>query len=192
MTGSHPGRGARGCVNPPGESTVMFREAAAAAAVVRAQTQSNAAKYADLGRELRARRPRAVITCGRGSSEHAATFARYLIETRIGVLTAAATPSVHSVYKTALNLEQCMFLVISQSGQSPDLLAAAQAARNSGAIVVALINAADSPVAQAAHYTLPLLAGPEVCVAATKSFLASLSARWISARKVSPMISSRG
>lgn len=154
----------------------MFREAGAGASVVRAQTKSNQAKYADLGRELRARKPRAVITCGRGSSDHAAMFARYLIETRIGVLTASAAPSVHSLYKSAQNLDQCLFLVISQSGQSPDLLAAAQAARNSGATVVALVNAGNSPIAQVAHYTVPLLAGPELCIAATKSFLASLSA----------------
>jgi glucosamine--fructose-6-phosphate aminotransferase (isomerizing) len=176
VAGACLGRGTSGCADPPGETTVMFREASAGASVVRAQTEANRAKYARLGRELRAHQPRAVITCGRGSSDHAAMFARYLIETRIGVLTTSAAPSVHSVYKTRQDLRQCLFLVISQSGKSPDLLAAAQAARNGGATVVALINAADSPLAHTAHYTLPLLAGPELCVAATKSFLASLSA----------------
>jgi glucosamine--fructose-6-phosphate aminotransferase (isomerizing) len=173
-TPAAPSAGAR--PNLSAETTALFREASAGASVVSAQTKLNRAKYADLGRELRTRKPRVVITCGRGSSDHAATFARYLIETRMGLMTASAAPSVNSVYRTEQDLTQCLFLAISQSGMSPDLLEATRAARNGGAIVVAIVNAIDSPLAEAAHYTLPLLAGPEACVAATKSFLASLSA----------------
>jgi glucosamine--fructose-6-phosphate aminotransferase (isomerizing) len=161
---------------PSVEATAMFREAAGAAAALRAQAQGNGATLAALGRALRARPPRAVITCARGSSDHAATFAKYLIETRAGTLTASAAPSVASVYGARPDLQQCLFLAISQSGRSPDLLAATDAARDAGATVVVLVNAETSPLARAAHYVLPLRAGPELSVAATKSYIASLAA----------------
>ena len=153
----------------------MFREAAAAAAALRAQA-ANASLLAELGRTLRARPPRAVITCARGSSDHAATFAKYLIETRTGVLTASAAPSVSSVYGARQQLKDCLFLAISQSGRSPDLIAALHAASDAGATTLALVNAPDSPLAAAADHSLPLRAGPELSVAATKSYIASLGA----------------
>jgi glucosamine--fructose-6-phosphate aminotransferase (isomerizing) len=158
------------------EGTLMFREAAAAPAAIAAQTRTNGAALAELGRALRAHPPRAVITCARGSSDHAATFAKYLIETRTGVLTASAAPSVSSVYGTRQDLRECLFIAISQSGRSPDLLAAIQAASAGGATTVALVNAEGSPLAAAARYSIPLLAGPESSVAATKSYIASLGA----------------
>jgi glucosamine--fructose-6-phosphate aminotransferase (isomerizing) len=158
------------------ESTLMFREAAAAPAAIAAQIRVNRAVLGEIGRELRASPPRAVITCARGSSDHAATFAKYLIETRTGVLTASAAPSVSSVYGARQDLRQCLFVAISQSGRSPDLLAATEAAAAGGATTVALINAEDSPLARAARYSVPLLAAPELSVAATKSYIASLGA----------------
>jgi len=77
----------------------MFREAAQAPAAVREQLQANAARVARLAARLRHAPPRAVVTCARGSSDHAATFARYLIETRLALLTSSAAPSVSSVYE---------------------------------------------------------------------------------------------
>src|SRR5262249_52266659 len=85
-------------VSIPETSTRMFAEAAQAPEVVRGQLQANAAAIAQLAAQLRSQPPRAVVTCARGSSDHAATFARYLIETRLGVLTSSAAPSVSSVY----------------------------------------------------------------------------------------------
>jgi glucosamine--fructose-6-phosphate aminotransferase (isomerizing) len=117
-----------------------------------------------------------VVTCARGSSDHAATFAKYLIETRTGVLTASAAPSVSSIYGVRQNLRDCLFLAISQSGRSPDLVSSAQAAKAAGATVVALVNTEDAPLAEVADHTLPLCAGPELSVAATKSYIASLAA----------------
>ena len=156
--------------------TRMFREAAEAGAVVRAQLARNRAAAAKLGAALRAASPRAVVTCARGSSDHAATFAKYVIETRVGVLTASAAPSVSSVYGMRQDLRDCLFLVISQSGASPDLIAAAEAAKKAGAIVVALVNDELSPLATLADHSLPLCAGEEQSVAATKSYIASLAA----------------
>ena len=155
---------------------MMFREAAEAASVVGAQLERNRKTVEWLGGRLRADAPRAVVTCARGSSDHAATFAKYLVETRVGVLTASAAPSVSSVYGARQDLAQCLFLAISQSGQSPDIVANALAARQAGARVVALVNDESSPLALAADHCLPLCAGEEKSVAATKSYIASLAA----------------
>lgn len=158
------------------DETRLGREAAEAPAVVRAQLGANEPVLRDLAARLRAKPPRAVVTLGRGSSDHAATFARYLIETRLGVMTASAPPSIASVYDAAPVMADTLCLVISQSGRSPDLLASAEAAREAGALVVALVNDATSPLAQLAEITAPLLAGPELSVAATKSYIGALSA----------------
>ncbi len=154
----------------------MYLEAAQSAAVVRAQLARNRASAARLGAALRSMAPRAVITCARGSSDHAATYAKYLVETRVGILTASAAPSVASVYRAAQDLSDCLFVAISQSGRSPDLLATAQSAKRAGALVVALVNDEDSPLALAADHCLPLCAGEERSVAATKSYIAALAA----------------
>ena len=158
------------------QTTHMFREASEAADVLRTQYASNHSRALELGSTLRSLAPRAVVTCARGSSDHAATFAKYLIETRLGVLTSSAAPSVSSVYGVKQDLRDCLFLAISQSGRSPDLIAATRAAKAAGATVVALVNTDNAPLADVADYLLPLCAGPEQSVAATKSYIASLAA----------------
>ena len=157
-------------------TTTMYREAAEAPDRVEDQLQRNAATLATLADRLRANPPAAMVTIGRGSSDHAATYARYLVETRLGVLTSSLSPSIFSIFKAPLSLRNTLCLAISQSGRSPDLLAAAVAARDSGAIVVALVNDPDSPLAEIASIVLPQGAGPEKSAAATKSFITSLSA----------------
>ncbi len=152
----------------------MFAEAAQAAAVVEALQRSS--DVARIGAAVRALAPRTVITCGRGSSDHAATFAKYLIETRTGIPTASAAPSIASVYETRARAEGCLCLAISQSGRSPDLLATVESMKLGGASVLALVNDASSPLAQLANEVLPLGAGAETSVAATKSYIASLFA----------------
>ena len=161
----------------PTESTTrMHREAAQSAQAVRDQLFANAELMERLGERLRVLAPPVVVTCARGSSDHAATFAKYLIETRLGVPTSSAAPSVSSVYDARPRFQGALCLAISQSGASPDLLATVRKARDAGAIVVALLNAENTPLAELAHHVVPLAAGPETSVAATKSFIASLSA----------------
>jgi glucosamine--fructose-6-phosphate aminotransferase (isomerizing) len=159
----------------PSAPTQLVREAAESPDVVRAQLGSNDGVMRALAERLRAAPPRAVVTLGRGSSDHAATYARYLIETRMGVMTASVAPSVSSVYDVSPDMSGMLCLVISQSGRSPDLLAAAEAAAKAGALVVAMVNDADSPLAEMAEVTAPLRAGPELSVAATKSYIAALA-----------------
>ena len=157
-------------------NTTMYREAAEASGKVQNQLRRNADALAALAERLRASPPAAMVTIARGSSDHAATYARYLVEIRLGILSSSLSPSIFSVFKAPLSLEGMLCLAISQSGRSPDLLAAATAARDSGAIVVALVNDPDSPLAESASVVLPQGAGPEKSAAATKSYITSLSA----------------
>ncbi|HET6396004.1 MAG TPA: SIS domain-containing protein [Pseudoxanthomonas sp.] len=161
---------------PAETETLMHQEAAQAADVVAAQFARNRDAVAALAARLRTSPPPFVATCARGSSDHAATYAKYLFETQLGVVTASLSPSVGSVYAAPLRLRGALFVAISQSGKSPDLLRNAEAARSAGAHVVALVNVEDSPLAQLADTVIPLGAGPERSVAATKSYLASLAA----------------
>jgi len=159
-------------VNGP---SLMFQEAVQAPLAVNAQLAQNAPRLRELGARLRAEPPRAVVTCARGSSDHAATYARYLIEAHTHILTSSAAPSVSSVYEAQSDLEGTLFIAISQSGQSPDLLSATRNARESGAFTVALCNTVDSPLMELVDVAVPLHAGPERSVAATKSYITSLS-----------------
>jgi len=156
--------------------SAMAREAAEAPQAVARQLLETDAQRRRIGERLRRLAPPLVVTCARGSSDHAATFAKYLVETKLGVPTASAAPSVASVYDAKPHLDGALCLAISQSGRSPDLLAAVETARNSGAYVVVLVNDASAPLADLGHEVMPLCAGPERSVAATKSYIASLTA----------------
>ncbi len=158
------------------QSTAMFCEAAEAPGRVAGGRLRRAPVIAELARRLRTEPPRVVVTVARGSSDNAATYARYLIETQLQVLTASAPPSIASVYATQPDLAGNLCLVISQSGHSPDLLAAAASARAAGAIVAAIVNDEASPLAALADFVIPVAAGAETSIAATKSFVCMLAA----------------
>lgn len=156
--------------------SLMRDEAIESAAVVERQLKANHATSAALAARWKAAPPRFIMTLARGSSDHAATFAKYLIERTCGRVVASAAPSLSSLYDARLALKNSAVLAISQSGQSADLLAFAQDARAAGAEVIAVVNDVASPLAKLADVVLPLHAGPEHSVAATKSYIASLSA----------------
>ena len=159
-----------------GAAPMMLREAEQAPEAVAGQLTQNLAPAKALAAKLRAGNHRFVVTSARGSSAHAATFGKYLIETRLGLVTAAAAPSVATLYGGTLDMAHAVFLAVSQSGRSPDLVRQAEAARAAGAFTIALVNAPDSPLEAACEAVLPLHAGEERSVAATKSFIASLTA----------------
>ena len=152
--------------------TWMAREIASVPDVVGRQIERSMDLYLETGRLLKARDPACIVTCARGSSDHAATYFKYLVETRIGIPVGSMGPSVASVY----GARNVPLVSISQSGASTDLLALQRAARDGGALAIALTNTGDSPLAEAAEICLPLEAGPERAVAATKTFVASLVA----------------
>jgi glucosamine--fructose-6-phosphate aminotransferase (isomerizing) len=156
--------------------TIMEQEAKQAPMVVENQLKANQALANVIGENLRKIAPKMVMIIGRGSSDHAGVFGKYLIEIEAGVPTFAAAPSVSSVYGKQLKLEQALVIVISQSGRSPDIIAQAKMAKAAGAYCVALVNDETSPLTDIVDDVLPLKAGAEISVAATKSYLATLSA----------------
>ena len=155
--------------------TLMRRETLEAPARIAEMLSYNEAAVADLGARLRASPPELVVTCARGSSDHAATYGKYLIETLVGVPVASAAPSVASLFEARVARGTALCLAISQSGRSPDLLASIAAQSAGGATVAALVNDESSPLATRADIMLPLRSGPETSVAATKSCLAAMA-----------------
>jgi glucosamine--fructose-6-phosphate aminotransferase (isomerizing) len=128
-------------------------------------------------RELIERRaPRFVLFAARGTSDHAALYAKYLTEIQLGRPAGLASPSTMTVYGARPDLSDVLFVAVSQSGGSPDLVDSLRRARECGALTVALTNAPSSPLAAAAEIGLNLHAGPERAVAATKSYTAELLA----------------
>lgn len=154
----------------------MAIEAREAPHVVARQQGLIAPRLAPLVARLRDVDPRVVVTCARGSSAHAATFAKHLIERGLGLPVASAAPNITSVYGGGLRLDGQFFLAISQSGGSNDLIEQAAAARRSGAVTACLVNEVESELAAQCEFVLPMAAGPEFAVPATKTFIASLAA----------------
>lgn len=153
----------------------MTAELRTAPEAVRRQEQALSSVLAALAARLRRRPPQVVVTCARGSSAHAATFGKHLIERYLGIVVAAAAPSITTIYHQRLSLEGQFFLAISQSGKSGDLIEQAVAARNSGAVTACVTNDAASELAQSCEFVLPMEAGPELSVPATKTFIASIA-----------------
>jgi glucosamine--fructose-6-phosphate aminotransferase (isomerizing) len=154
----------------------MAHEVAEAPEVVARQAQALAHPVRELVARLKRRPPLVVVTCARGSSAHAATYAKHLIERSIGTPVAEAAPNIASVYGRRLNLKDQLFLAISQSGKSDDLIEMALSARAAGALTAAMVNATDGPLAHTCDIVLPIGAGPELSVAASKTFVATIAA----------------
>lgn len=154
----------------------MYREVSEIPEVVQRQVEASLPAYVDCGRRLAALAPPAILTCARGTSDQAASYFKYLIEMRCGVPVASMGPSVASIYGRPIRANGLASLTISQSGASPDIVKLQEVLRNGGAYAVALVNAVGSPVGSGADEVLPIRAGPERAVAATKSLVASLTA----------------
>jgi glutamine---fructose-6-phosphate transaminase (isomerizing) len=162
----------------------MEQEIGEAPDAVAGQERVLARPLKELGERLARMDPGVIVTCARGSSAHAATFGKHLFERYLGIPVAAAAPNIAIVYGRQLRLKDQLFLSISQSGMSDDIVEAARAAKSSGALTACIVNAVASPLAAACDIVLPMAAGAEQSVAATKTFIASLAvllrliARW--------------
>ncbi len=154
----------------------MINEAFEAPAAVARLLAEDAAAYASLGAALRATPPQGVLTVARGSSDHAAHYMAYLVMARLGRLVTSLPMSLVTLYQAQLACEGLVSVAFSQSGQSPDLVAPTRVLRAGGARTVAVVNDPASPLAEAAEWVLPLHAGPERSVAATKSYITQLVA----------------
>jgi glucosamine--fructose-6-phosphate aminotransferase (isomerizing) len=154
--------------------SVMEQEAISTPLLLSRQFLENQYVLRELCSRINCYPPAFALTIARGSSDHAATFAKYLFETQMGLVTASAAPSVVTIYESNLKLNNSLVVALSQSGQSPDVAEMMVNARDAGAITVAFVNQTESPLASAAEFVIPLWAGTEVGVAATKSYLAML------------------
>lgn len=157
-------------------TSLMLKEARSAADYVAVQLTRDQDRYAALGARLRAAPPANIVTVARGSSDHAATYCAYLIMARLGRIVASLPMSLVTLNHAPLQVRDALAIAVSQSGQSPDVVEPIRYFHAQGATTVALVNQADSPLASAAQWSLPLHAGVESSVAATKSFIASLVA----------------
>lgn len=156
--------------------SVMAKEARESASVITEQLAHNSKKCTELVATLKALQPTMIMIIARGSSDHAGVFAKYLFEVELGIPVCSAAPSVSGIFNKQLNLKNALVIVISQSGRSPDILQQAKAAKVGGAYSIALVNDESSPLASLCDAVLPVRAGEELAVAATKSYLASLTA----------------
>ena len=156
--------------------TLMEKESREVPQLIARQIAANAEVLLQLSEKLRKTPPKYALTIGRGSSDHACTYAKYLLETNLGLITASAAPSVVTVYNAQLHMKDALVIGVSQSGQSPDICKMMEVARNDGATTVAIVNETDSTLAKTAEFLVPMYAGKERAVAATKSYIAALSA----------------
>ena len=154
----------------------MLQEAREAPAAVRALLHQEMERLEALAAHLRREPPVGILTLARGSSDHAAQHAGYLIMARLGRLVTSLPMSLVTLTHANLAQPGLLALAFSQSGQSPDLVDPLRYFRANGATTAAFVNEASSPLAQEAEWVIPLHAGAERSVAATKSFIAQLAA----------------
>jgi glucosamine--fructose-6-phosphate aminotransferase (isomerizing) len=164
--------------------TKMYKEIMEQPAALARCLEKNTPLVKAIAKELRKHRIDSIYIAARGTSDHAAVYGKYLFELVLGIPVALAAASVYTLYRRNLHLEHSFVIGISQSGQAADALEVVQAARRQGALTVSITNAPDSPLAAAAEFPLDCAAGPELSVAATKTFstelflLANLAAEW--------------
>ena len=132
--------------------------------------------FARIAAAVAARRPRFAVIAARGTSDNAALYAQYLFAVRNALAVSLAAPSTVTLYGARPDMRDALVVGISQSGRSPDIIAVLDEARRQGALTVALVNDAGSPLAAAADEVIDLQAGPERAIAATKSYTAELLA----------------
>lgn len=119
---------------------------------------------------------RGFVLVARGSSDHAALYGRYLLEHAAGVPVALAAPSLHTRYGVVPDLDGCLAVGVSQSGRTPEVAATMEVLRAGGARTVAICNDVTSPLAEVSEVVVPLGAGEERAVPATKTFTAQIAA----------------
>jgi glucosamine--fructose-6-phosphate aminotransferase (isomerizing) len=158
---------------------IMARETAEQPAVLRRLLEAGAPGIRQVAQEIAARKPRFVLLTARGTSDHAALYAKYSLEIRLGLPCGLTSMSTFTAYGARPDLTDVLVVTVSQSGGSPDLVASARAARAAGAITLAVTNNPDSPLAGVSEYHIDIMAGPEKALPATKTYTASLLALYL-------------
>ncbi|RPF36147.1 SIS domain-containing protein [Streptomyces sp. TLI_185] len=158
---------------------IMAREMAEQPAVLRRILEEGAPGIRQVAQDIAARRPRFVLLTARGTSDNAALYAKYLLEIRLGLPCGLTSMSTTTAYGARPDLTDVLVVTVSQSGGSPDLVASTRAAREAGAITLAVTNNPGSPLAGVSEYHLDIMAGPEKALPATKTYTASLLALYL-------------
>ncbi len=156
--------------------SVMQIEALSTPNTIAKQLANNTVVIEQIVTHLKKYSPAFVFTIARGSSDHAAHFANYLFAKQSGLICASLPPSLSSLYHCKLNVKNALAIGISQSGASPDICSSLQAAKVGGATTIAIVNNTHSSLAKIADFVIPLQTGEEKAVAATKTYIASLTA----------------
>ncbi|WP_405806188.1 SIS domain-containing protein [Streptomyces sp. NBC_00210] len=158
---------------------IMAGEMAEQPTVLRRILEEGAPRIREVATAIAARRPRFVLLTARGTSDNAALYAKYLLEIQLGLPCGLTSMSTTTAYGARPDLTDVLVISVSQSGGSPDLVASTRAARDAGAITVAVTNNPDSPLAAVSEFHIDILAGPERALPATKTYTASLLALYL-------------
>jgi glutamine---fructose-6-phosphate transaminase (isomerizing) len=158
--------------NRPGR--IMSGEMAQQPAVLRRILDEGAPRIREIAGQIAERAPRFVLLTARGTSDNAALYAKYLVEVLLGKPAGLTSMSTTTAYGARPDLTDVLVITVSQSGGSPDLVASTRAAREAGAITLAVTNNADSPLAEVSEFHIDVLAGPERALPATKTYTAEL------------------
>ncbi|ATY15132.1 SIS domain-containing protein [Amycolatopsis sp. AA4] len=134
---------------------------------------------AEVAEKISQNPPRFALLAARGSSDHGALYAKYLIEVLLGLPAGLVSPSTATLYGARPDLRDVLFITVSQSGGSPDLIEVTEAARRQGALTVSVTNTPDSPLRAASELGVDIGAGVEKAVAATKTYSATLMALYL-------------
>jgi glucosamine--fructose-6-phosphate aminotransferase (isomerizing) len=172
--------------SPRDGRTLMRREIDEIPAAVARLVRGEAAHLDEVAAAVRRAHPRLAVVAARGTSDHAAVYARYLVESELRLPTAMAAASLTTIYHRSSDWSGVLLLSLSQSGASPDILAVTEAARAGGATTVAITNDSRSPLAMMAEHAIACQAGPERAVAATKTYVSELAAVAALVARLSP------
>lgn len=166
-------------IEPPTPGALMAAEIAEQPAVFDRILLESAAQIRRVAVRIADARPRFVVIAARGTSDHAALYLKYLVEVGLGLPVGLASPSTVTTFQVTPHAKEVLWVAVSQSGGSPDLVAATSAARRGGALTLAVTNNPGSALEGAAELALDLRAGIERAVAATKTYTATLLTLWL-------------
>ncbi len=167
--------------------SIMLNEFLAAPEAVKNVAIANKKVIGEIAKEFKERGITHIATVARGTSDSAATYFKYIVETIGKIIVAKITPSVVTAYGSNLNLKNTMVIAVSQSGMSTDTIMVIESAKKSGALTVAITNNPESKLSKASDYNIDLRSGVEESVSATKTYLAQMVAMFMLSNALSPV-----
>lgn len=159
--------------------TTMLKEIKETPDAIRKLIKTQGDNIKSIAKEINKRDIDFIVTAARGTSDHSATYGSYIFSIIDGLMSCSAGLSIVTCYNASLNLDKAVVIGISQSGEGPDVCEFIEGSKERGALTVAMVNETDSRLVKAADFIIPLSAGKEIAVAATKSYAVSLAAFYL-------------